>query len=60
MVTHLKVTGLLAPSLLTLRLRIRALNDGGLKALANIIKGGRCNIARLEISEFSGDLLLIT
>ncbi len=42
----------LAPSLLTLRLKIIALNDQGLKKLATSIEGECCNITLLDIGEF--------
>lgn len=48
------------PSLSVLRLRIRELNDAGIGELANIVKGGYCNITRLEISGRFGDEGMLT
>jgi len=43
------------PSLVTICLKMRSLNDEGIRALSDVIRGSDCKIGRLEISGTFGD-----
>ncbi len=43
------------PSLVTICLKMRSLNDEGVRALSDVIRGKDCKISRLEISGTFGD-----